>query len=75
MKMKSLIQFDCGFRLEILADDTAIVEIESVEALQHIRHKQRQTCLRITNKKLGSFINVDSIRHDRSAMVRIVNSL
>lgn len=43
------INFDIGFRLDILVDELVIVEIKSVEGLLDIHHKQLLTYLKLSD--------------------------
>jgi GxxExxY protein len=69
------IQFDCGFRLDLLINELVIIEIKSVDILLDIHHKQLLTYLRLLNKKLGLLINFNSISLDKNALIRIVNRI
>lgn len=73
MKYKD-INFDVGFRLDILINDLVIIEIKSIEALADIHHKQLLTYLKLTDKKLGLLINFNSVSL-KDSIVRIVNNL
>ena len=68
------INFDVGFRLDILVNDKVIIEIKSVEALADVHHKQLLTYLKLTGKKLGLLINFNSSSISDS-IIRIVNNL
>ena len=68
------IEFDVGFRLDILVDDLVIIEIKSVESLMDVHHKQLLTYLRLTKLKLGLLINFNSSLI-KNSIVRIVNNL
>ena len=48
---------DQGFRLDILVEDTVIVELKSVEMVKSVHKKQLLTYLRLMNKPLGLLIN------------------
>ena len=52
------INFDVGFRLDILVNELVIVEVKSVENLLDVHHKQLLTYLKLANKKLGLLINL-----------------
>ena len=69
------IHFDCGFRLDLLVNDLVIIEIKSVDILMDIHHKQLLTYLKLTNKKLGLLINFNAISLDKTALIRIINSI
>jgi GxxExxY protein len=68
------IQFDCGFRLDILVNELVIIEIKSVDTLLDVHHKQLLTYLKLTEKKLGLLINFN-VSHLKEGIVRIVNNL
>ncbi len=46
-----------GFRLDLLIEDSIIVELKSLEHIQPVHKKQLLTYLRLTNKPLGLLIN------------------
>lgn len=49
-----------GFRLDIIVNETVIVEIKSVETIAPVHYKQLLTYLRLSKKKLGLLINFNS---------------
>ena len=69
------IEFDFGFRLDILVNDLVIVEIKSVDSLLDVHHKQLLTYLNLCDKKLGLLINFNASTLDKTSMVRIANNL
>lgn len=54
------------FRLDILVEDSVIIELKSVEELKPIHHKQLLTYLRVANKHIGLLVNfsTDNINED-----------
>lgn len=68
------LQFDQGFRADLVVDDKVIVEIKSVETLNPAHHKQLLTYLRLAQKRLGLLINFGAplIKH---GIHRIANGL
>jgi GxxExxY protein len=64
---------DNGFRLDLLVEDTVIVELKSVEAVQPVHKKQLLTYLRLANKPLGLLINFNQTLI-RNGITRIINS-
>ena len=46
-----------GLRLDLLVDDTLIVELKSVEELKPVHYKQLLTYLKLTNRRVGLLIN------------------
>lgn len=73
MRYKSL-QFDRGYRLDLLVEDKVIVEIKSIEALAPVHYSQLLTYLRLSERKLGLLINFNSkiLKND---IHRVVNGL
>ena len=45
------------FRLDLVVEDTIIVELKSVEEIKPVHQKQLLTYLRLTNKPLGLLLN------------------
>ena len=68
------IQFDIGFRLDILVEGLVIIEVKSVENLALVHYKQVLTYLRLLDKRLGLLINFNTASIDKS-IIRIANNL
>ena len=68
------INFNIGFRLDIIVNDKVIIEIKLVEDLKDVHHKQLLTYLKLTNKKLGLLINFN-VMSVKNGIIRIVNNL
>jgi len=62
-----------GFRLDLLVEDTIIVEIKSVEKVQDVHKKQLLTYLRLSKKPLGLLINFNEAML-KDGITRIINS-
>ena len=61
-----------GLRLDVLVDNTLIVELKSVEELKPLHHKQLLTYLRLTDKRVGLLINFNT-ENLEDGIKRIVN--
>ena len=59
--MSGTSEKDC-LRLDMLVDDTIIVELKSVEAVKDVHHKQLLTYMKLTDKKVGLLINFNENR-------------
>ncbi len=59
--------------VDILVEDSIIVELKSVEVLLPVHKKQLQTYLKLTNRQLGLLINFNVAQMDNDAIVRCVN--
>ena len=51
------INLDCGYRIDILVEDTIIVELKSVDAINPVHEAQILTYLKFSGKKIGLLIN------------------
>ena len=49
-----------GFRIDILVENTIILELKSVSQLEKVHFKQLQTYLKLAEKPLGYLINFNS---------------
>lgn len=68
------IQFEAGFRADLIVHDLVIVELKAVEALTNAHRKQLLTQLRLSKKRLGLLINFLSLQL-KEGIVRVVNGL
>jgi GxxExxY protein len=68
------IEFNFGFRVDIIVNDLVVIEIKSVDTLLDIHHKQLLTYLKLLDKKLGLLINFNTLSLSKWSMVRIVNN-
>ena len=49
--------FDEGFRADLIVEDKVIIELKSAEKTVPVNHKQIQTYLKLTGKRLGYLLN------------------
>ena len=68
------IEFDEGFRADIIVEKKVIVELKSKEELSRSDRKQIQTYLRLTELKLGYLLNFGATLM-KEGIVRAVNGL
>jgi GxxExxY protein len=66
------VKLDCGYRLDLLAEDRIIVEIKAVESLNPLASAQLLTYLKLYNRKIGLLINFN-VQHLRDGIKRIAN--
>jgi len=64
---------DQGFRIDLLVDDTIIVELKSVGQVQDVHKKQLLTYLRLAKKPLGLLINFNEVML-KEGITRIINT-
>ena len=68
------IQFDEGFRADVMVKDKVIVELKSVETVARVHKKQLLTYLRLADKRLGLLINFGAALI-KDGIFRVVNRL
>ena len=68
------IQFNEGFRADIIVEGKVIIELKSIEAISKVNKKQLLTYLRLSNIKLGLLINFGAALI-KEGIFRIVNGL
>ena len=66
-------QLDCGYRLDLMVEDSVIVELKCVERIMPIHEAQLLTYLRLAHKQAGLLINFN-VRMLRDGIVRKVLS-
>jgi len=64
---------DNGFRLDLLVEESVVVELKSVETVQPVHKKQLLTYLRLAAKPLGLLINFNEVLL-RDGITRIINT-
>ena len=68
------IEFDEGFRADILVDDLVLLELKSVQAISAAHRKQIQTYIKLAGIRLGYLLNFgEALMKD--GIVRAVNGL
>ena len=66
------IDLGLGYRMDMLIEDTLVLELKSVEILTDAHKKQLNTYLKLANKPLGLLINFNTINLNNN-IIRIVN--
>jgi GxxExxY protein len=51
------VQLDCGYRIDLLVEDTIIVELKAVDKLEPIHEAQLLSYLKLSGIKIGLLIN------------------
>ena len=65
------VRLEAGYRLDMLVEDTVIVELKAVETLAPIHQAQLLSYLRLSGKKIGLLINFHSL-HLKDGIKRFV---
>lgn len=68
------VEFEEGYRLDLLVEGKVIVEAKSIEQVANIHKKQILTYLRLTGTRLGLLINFNE-EVIRTGITRVVNGL
>jgi GxxExxY protein len=56
------IKLDCGYRLDILVENSVIVELKSSEGITPVHEAQVLTYLKFSGNKIGLLINFNVLR-------------
>lgn len=54
------LKLDCGYRLDLLVEETVLVELKAIENIIAIHRAQLLTYLRLSEKKVGLLINFNA---------------
>jgi GxxExxY protein len=55
------VRLDVGYRLDLLVNDTVVIEIKSVEALTDVHKAQVLTYLKLSGCEIGLLINFNTV--------------
>jgi len=66
------VNLDCGYRLDILVEETVILELKSVEKILPIHEAQLMTYLKLSKKSVGLLFNFN-VPVLKDGIVRRVN--
>ena len=66
------LKLDCGYRLDLMAEDRIVVELKSVERILPVHEAQLLTYLRLTGKKVGLLINFNAPALRRGILRRVL---
>ena len=53
------IKLECGYRIDILVENTVIIELKSIDAFAPVHEAQILTYMKFSNKKTGLLINLN----------------
>ena len=65
------IKLEAGYRLDLVVEDTVVVELKAIEALAPIHQAQVKSYLKLTGKPIGLLINFHSL-HLKDGIKRFV---
>ena len=68
------VKIDVGYRLDVLVEETVIVELKSVESIAPVHKAQLISYLKLSSTKVGLLINFNGERL-KDGITRLVNNL
>ncbi len=68
------VTLDCGYRLDLLVEDSVVVELKAIDALLPIHEAQLLNYWKLANLRLGLLINFN-VKLLRHGIKRLVNGL
>jgi GxxExxY protein len=66
------IKLQCGHKLDLVVEDSIVVELKSIEELAPLHQAQLLTYLKTSNKKVGLLINFN-VQFLKNGLKRVVN--
>ena len=66
------VQLDIGYRIDLLVEDSLIVELKSVEHVAPVHKAQLLTYLTLAKKQIGLLLNFNT-EHLTQGILRVVN--
>ncbi len=66
------VKLDCGYRIDVVVENTAVLELKAVEALQPVHEAQLITYLKLSRMPVGLLINFN-VPVLKNGIVRRVN--
>jgi GxxExxY protein len=68
------VRLDCGYRLDVVVENTLILELKACEKVEPIHKAQLLTYLKLSGLKLGLLLNFN-VPVMKKGIVRVVNEL
>ena len=65
------VDLDCGYRLDLLVDDSVVVELKAVENLLPVHEAQVMTYMKLLKVRVGLLLNFNTV-HLRHGIHRLV---
>ena len=66
------VKLDCGYRLDLIVEDTLILEIKCLEHVLPVHEAQLLTYLKMTDKRVGLILNFNVAVMARGGIIRKV---
>ena len=68
------VAIDAGYRIDLLVEDTIVIELKAVEKIVPIHEAQLLTYLKLSGKRLGLLLNFN-VLHMKDGIKRLANNL
>lgn len=68
------VRIDCGYRIDLLVEETVIIEVKCVDSLVPVHQAQLLTYLKLSGHQVGLLINFN-VAHLKDGIKRLVNNL
>ena len=68
------ITLECGYRLDLLVDDSVVVEVKAAQALHPVHEAQVLSYLKMSGRRVGLLINFN-VTLLKNGIRRVVNGL
>ena len=65
-------KIDLGYRIDLIVEDSVIIEIKCVEAIHPVHQAQLLSCMRLSGKQIGLLINF-YVAHLKDGIKRMVD--
>ena len=65
------VKLDAGYRIDLLVENSVIIEIKAVDAINEVHLAQLLTYLKLSGCKLGLLVNFN-VRHLREGIKRVI---
>lgn len=65
------VRLECGYRIDLLVENSVVVEVKSVEAIAPVHQAQTLSYLKLSGKSLGLLINFNVV-HLKDGIKRFV---
>jgi GxxExxY protein len=66
------VSLDCGYRIDLVVEDSLILELKCLEQIQPVHEAQLLTYLKLTGKRVGLILNFNVAVLTRGGVVRKV---
>jgi GxxExxY protein len=65
------VKLDAGYRIDLLVENSVVIELKSVESLTDVHFAQILTYLKLSGSKLGLLVNFN-VRHLKDGIKRVI---